>query len=89
MDRKIRLAPLAFSGDRCHRVAMKLGEYTKKRTPYIVAAALDDVDLSVRTAERRHIEKVMGLVGGNITLAARLLRLSRRSLERKGYRRRY
>lgn len=64
---------------------MKLGEYTAQRTPYIVAAALDNVDLTLAGAQRRHVEYVLKLVDGRVPLAARLLGVSRRLLERWGY----
>jgi two-component system response regulator HydG len=47
------------------------------------AARALDGDLSVRTAERRHIERVLTLVGGNKRRAARALGLSRSTLDRK------
>jgi len=65
---------------------MKLGDYTVRRTPHIVAAAYAGVDLSLARVERDHIERVLRAINGNLTAAAKLLRVSRRCLERKGYR---
>jgi ActR/RegA family two-component response regulator len=65
---------------------MKLGDYTMRRTPHIVAAALANVDLSLKTANRTHIERVIEACHGSLPAAAKLLQVSRRSLERMGYR---
>ena len=43
----------------------------------------DPLDLS--TVERRHIERVMRLTGGNKSAAAKILGLDRRTLQRKGF----
>lgn len=65
---------------------MKLGAYTVFRTPHIIAAAYAGVDLSLERVEREHIERVLQAVNGSLPAAAKLLRVSRRSLERRGYR---
>lgn len=66
--------------------ARKLGEYTSSRTPHIIVAALDGIDLSLVSAQRRYIEMIVALVGGSIPAAAKVLRVSRRFLERHGFR---
>lgn len=65
---------------------MGFGDYTVRRTPHIITAALANVDLSLKTAERTHIERVIAACHGSLPAAAKLLRISRRSLERMGYR---
>jgi transcriptional regulator with PAS, ATPase and Fis domain len=47
------------------------------------AAAGDDGDPSLAAAERRHIERVLDGAGGNKRKAARLLKISRSTLDRK------
>jgi DNA-binding NtrC family response regulator len=47
------------------------------------AATEPDPFLHLDAAESRHIRKVLGLCGGNITLAAERLRISRRGLQGK------
>ena len=46
-------------------------------------AALGDEDLSLESAERRHIARVLAHVGGNRVHAARALRISRATLYKK------
>ncbi len=41
--------------------------------------------LDLATLERRHIQRVLNLTGGNKTAAARLLGLDRKTLQRKGF----
>jgi len=49
------------------------------------AAASGPEPLALEALERRHIQKVIRLTGGNKAAAARLLGLNRRTLVRKGY----
>jgi len=52
------------------------------------AAGGPDADqgaLDLATLERRHIERVLELTGGNKTAAARVLGITRRTLQRKGF----
>ena len=42
-------------------------------------------DLDLEAVEHRHIEKVLELTGGNKSEAAKILGISRRTLQRKGY----
>lgn len=44
-----------------------------------------DAPLDLASAERRWIERVLELAGGNKSAAARMLGISRRTLQRKGY----
>ena len=44
-----------------------------------------DAPLDLASAERRQIERVLELAGGNKSAAARMLGVSRRTLQRKGY----
>ena len=46
-------------------------------------AGLDDGDLSLENVERRHILRVLDMEGGNKSAAARVLGVSRKTLERK------
>ncbi|NLF53373.1 MAG: sigma-54-dependent Fis family transcriptional regulator [Thauera phenolivorans] len=48
-----------------------------------VAAAADELDLSLEEVEKRHIVRVVEACGGNKTEAARRLGVSRKTLERK------
>jgi ActR/RegA family two-component response regulator len=41
--------------------------------------------LDLDTLERRHIERVLEMTAGNKTAAARVLGVTRRTLQRKGY----
>ncbi len=45
--------------------------------------AADDDDLTLETVERRHILRVLDMEGGNKSAAARILGVSRKTLERK------
>ena len=47
------------------------------------ATPSDDGDPSLAAAERRHIERVLDGAGGNKRKAARLLKISRSTLDRK------
>lgn len=65
---------------------MALGDHIIRRLPHIIAASLSDVDLTMARVEKNHIEMVLRLVCGDLLVASRVLGMSRRSLERKGYR---
>ena len=67
---------------------MRLGEYTDRRIPYIIAAALAPVDLRLKTVERDYIRSVLDAVDGNLSVASKILGVNRRSLQRNGYGRR-
>lgn len=51
-----------------------------------IVDAFKGTDLTLRTAKDEHIEKVMRLVDGNISAAAALLGINRRSLQRRACR---
>lgn len=48
----------------------------------MIAEALVGVDLTLKTFQRRHIDMVLEIVKGNPVMAAKLLGISRRTMER-------
>jgi len=64
---------------------MKLGDYTNRRIPYIVAAALAPVDMRLKTQEDLYIRSVLEAANGNLSVAAKMLGVNRRMLQRRGY----
>jgi len=47
--------------------------------------AAGDDPMTLAAVERRHVERVLRLAGGNKSVAARMLGLDRRTLQRKGF----
>jgi Nif-specific regulatory protein len=49
------------------------------------SAGVEGGPLDLASVERRHIERVLETTGGNKTAAARVLGITRRTLQRKGF----
>jgi len=76
-------APAATNGMKSsdHRVSMRLRAY---RSSHVLIAADDPSELvPLEEAERRYVLRVVESVGGNKTLAARVLGIGRKTLYRK------